>query len=74
MNWTPAILIDQERFVVGIYNCSEDLLLVSSKFNYVQSVDELSMNCSLPEVFLLWLTINHRYVEVCDSKVINTEP
>ena len=53
----PAVLINGFYFRICFYDCTRDILLLSTKIN-------LSMKgtVSMSSVFLLWLIFNHRYV------------
>ena len=53
----PTILIDLRRFRVCFYDCTEDLLLVSTPIQ-LQSSNKSRLSRSA--VLLLWLTFNHR--------------
>ena len=53
----PTILIDVKRFMVCLYDCNEDVLLISRP---VQLQSKRRQALSRSAVLFLWLVINHR--------------
>lgn len=57
----PTILFDLEKFIVCLYDCEQDILLISDVMEIKKTrKDALSRSA----VLFLWMVINHRYAQV----------
>lgn len=57
---TPVVLIDDTNFVIVLYSCTTDTLIISDEVEYCLLSDSCATP-NTPETLLLWLVINHRY-------------